>query len=493
MRDMAKNRRNSQEATHCEMTKSNLNFYNQKNRNELKSLEIAMRKSINLCVLVAALLLVTGCSRNLDETKAKEFLKSYFEGMAVSNRYYLGDMLVPGDKCINDLLVAGDYSKIGDAFIPSNRMKQFHKDPTPSDRNIELFTGRYQINSVKIRQVENAPVASISFSYDLIPLSPIIPSSCIDIRHGKKPHYGEAVAQKLTSGWEFSNVKDCGSDYCFYNFERTPFVLQPTAQPATPNSNASTGSDGWASIGTPPMDLRVRPAPPFSTRPVNLEAQGKALLYKGGPNYFRVKKRVPVFERPDGDSKILTHAEVGQSFIAFEAWVKVTRPSEVKFNKAYEHKSESQSTTYQPGQVIYGYFPWEYGCFQLVFDPIRPNTTKSLCLPDDVISVGESQEVFALHVRLTDKREGWTRGKLGADAESLEYDPATWKSAKAVSIDKTNVRSSADEGAGVVTQLTPDQPVLVLPINEKNWWEVRTADGAGWLGYVRRDRLVVDQ
>jgi hypothetical protein len=65
-----------------------------------------------------------------------------------------------------------------------------------------------------------------------------------------------------------------------------------------------------------------------------------------------------------------------------------------------------------------------------------------------------------------------------------------WRSARAVTDGKTNVRAKPSVQSPLVTQLHPGAVLLVQPAGP-DWWRVRPSSGAAFEGYVRGDRLIV--
>ena len=66
-----------------------------------------------------------------------------------------------------------------------------------------------------------------------------------------------------------------------------------------------------------------------------------------------------------------------------------------------------------------------------------------------------------------------------------------WKPAHAVAQGRTNVRASASIESGVVTQLAPNQKILVQP-SAGDWFQVKPRAGKPFEGYIRRDRFVFE-
>lgn len=66
---------------------------------------------------------------------------------------------------------------------------------------------------------------------------------------------------------------------------------------------------------------------------------------------------------------------------------------------------------------------------------------------------------------------------------------AAWKSARATSNGRTNVRARPAVDSPLVVQLHPGTPVLVQSAGG-GWWRVRPSSGARFEGYIRGDRLV---
>jgi hypothetical protein len=64
-----------------------------------------------------------------------------------------------------------------------------------------------------------------------------------------------------------------------------------------------------------------------------------------------------------------------------------------------------------------------------------------------------------------------------------------WKTAKTISGGRTNVRSGPGIESPVVAHLDPGVLILVQPTSN-DWWKARARMGAGFIGYVRGDRLL---
>jgi SH3-like domain-containing protein len=64
-----------------------------------------------------------------------------------------------------------------------------------------------------------------------------------------------------------------------------------------------------------------------------------------------------------------------------------------------------------------------------------------------------------------------------------------WKSARTIASGRTNVRGAPAIDAKVVAQLDPGVLILVQATSSE-WWKARATKGAGFIGYIRRDRLV---
>lgn len=84
-----------------------------------------------------------------------------------------------------------------------------------------------------------------------------------------------------------------------------------------------------------------------------------------------------------------------------------------------------------------------------------------------------------------------TCGETPASAPATSPAPAVaaWKSARAVSSGRTNVRARPAANSPLVVQLHPGTPVLAQPVGG-DWWRVRPSSGAKFEGYIRGDRLV---
>lgn len=83
-----------------------------------------------------------------------------------------------------------------------------------------------------------------------------------------------------------------------------------------------------------------------------------------------------------------------------------------------------------------------------------------------------------------------TCGETPASAPATSPAPAAaaWKSARAVSSGRTNVRARPTVNSPLVVQLHPGTPVLVQSAGG-DWWRVRSSSGAKFEGYIRGDRL----
>ena len=64
-----------------------------------------------------------------------------------------------------------------------------------------------------------------------------------------------------------------------------------------------------------------------------------------------------------------------------------------------------------------------------------------------------------------------------------------WKTARTVASGRTNVRSGPSIDSPVVAHLDPGMLILVQSTSNE-WWKARARMGAGFIGYVRQDRLV---
>jgi hypothetical protein len=84
-----------------------------------------------------------------------------------------------------------------------------------------------------------------------------------------------------------------------------------------------------------------------------------------------------------------------------------------------------------------------------------------------------------------------TCGETPASAPAASPAPAVaaWRSARAVSSGRTNVRARPTVNSPLVVQLHPGTPVLVQSAGG-DWWHVRPSSGAKFEGYIRGDRLV---
>jgi hypothetical protein len=67
----------------------------------------------------------------------------------------------------------------------------------------------------------------------------------------------------------------------------------------------------------------------------------------------------------------------------------------------------------------------------------------------------------------------------------------SWKPARTTAKGRTNVRASPRLDSAVVTQLSPDERVLVQPTSTE-WWKAKPRTGTAFSGYIRQDRLVFD-
>ena len=69
--------------------------------------------------------------------------------------------------------------------------------------------------------------------------------------------------------------------------------------------------------------------------------------------------------------------------------------------------------------------------------------------------------------------------------------PASWQRAHTIAKGRTNVRSQGTLASSVVTQLPPNDAILVQQA-PGDWWRVRPRNGSAYEGYIRRDRFNPD-
>ena len=69
--------------------------------------------------------------------------------------------------------------------------------------------------------------------------------------------------------------------------------------------------------------------------------------------------------------------------------------------------------------------------------------------------------------------------------------PSGWSFARTAAQGRTNVRKAASVDSPAVAQLPPGARVLVQK-DTGPWWKVKPTKGAGFAGYVREDRLVIE-
>jgi hypothetical protein len=67
-----------------------------------------------------------------------------------------------------------------------------------------------------------------------------------------------------------------------------------------------------------------------------------------------------------------------------------------------------------------------------------------------------------------------------------------WRAARTIASGRTNIRAGPNLASPVVIQLDPGAPVLVQQ-TPGEWWKVRPANGAGFSGYIRSDRLQLER
>lgn len=68
---------------------------------------------------------------------------------------------------------------------------------------------------------------------------------------------------------------------------------------------------------------------------------------------------------------------------------------------------------------------------------------------------------------------------------------AVWKRARTIAKGRTNVRAAASAKSPLVVKLRPGAALLVQRTST-DWWKVKPRGGAGFSGYVRKDRLVFE-
>lgn len=61
----------------------------------------------------------------------------------------------------------------------------------------------------------------------------------------------------------------------------------------------------------------------------------------------------------------------------------------------------------------------------------------------------------------------------------------------ALATDKTNVRAETSVEAPVLRRLRPSEPILVRT-TDSDWWQIRLDSNSAVIGWVRKDRVVLN-